>query len=157
MVDVLVVAAVVGGPVQAGVLKGAGTKNKGEKFYRGLRFEGEVGEKAVITDRDAHHRRAKIEEEHTELEPIDSEMVEIDGRADEGDEGGANEETGGDPVHAVEWDTKHNVYGFTFTSSGHFREMTRTELAFLITRNQPLGKERFFAKTPQILRFRYGT
>ncbi len=108
VVDVFVVAAVVGGPVQTGVLKSAGAKKESEKFHRSLCFEGKMGEKTVITQRDAHHRRAEVKEEHAELEPIDSVMVEIDGRADEGDKSGANKETGGNPVHAVIWNTKHN-------------------------------------------------
>ena len=67
-----------------------------------------MGEKAVITDRDTHHRRAEVEEEHAELEPIDSKMIEIDGSADKGDESGADEEAGSDPVHAVKGNTEHN-------------------------------------------------
>jgi hypothetical protein len=67
-----------------------------------------VGKKAVVTDCDAHHRRTKVKEEHTKLEPIDSKMIEIDRSADKGDKGCADKETGSDPVHAVKGDTKHN-------------------------------------------------
>jgi hypothetical protein len=71
-----------------------------------------MGEKAVITDRNAHHRRAEVEEEHAELEPIDSEMIEIDGRANKCDESGADKEAGGNPVHAVKGNAKHNIFKF---------------------------------------------
>ena len=77
-----------------------------------------MGEKAVITDRDTHHRRAEVEEEHTELEPINSEMIEIDGSANEGDESGADEETGGNPVHTVKGNAEHSVFKFMDTGVG---------------------------------------
>ena len=62
----------------------------------------------MVADRDAHHRRAEIKEKHAELEPIDAEMVEINGRTDESDKCCANEKAGRDPIHAVKRNAKHD-------------------------------------------------
>ena len=120
MIDMLVVAAMIGRPVEAGVFKGAGAEKQGEEFHRSLCFEGKVGKKAVVTDCDAHHRRTEIEEEHAELKPIDSVMIQIDGGADERDEGCADEETGRDPVHTVKGNAEHNFFKSTVTRGGLF-------------------------------------
>lgn len=145
VVDVFVVAAMVGGPVQAGVFKGAGAEKQSKEFHRSLRFERKMGEKTVITDSNAHHRRAEVEEEHAELEPIDPEMVEIDWRANECDECGANEEAGGNPVHTVKRNAKHNIFKFWLSAGWGFEKLP-SQLNLQIAHNYLTRKERFFCK-----------
>ena len=77
----------------------------------------------MIADRNAHHRRAKVKEEHAELEPIDPEMVEINGSADKCDECGANEEAGGNPVHTVKRNAKHNIFNLWLSAGGILKSL----------------------------------
>ncbi len=111
VIDVLVVAAVVGRPVEAGVFKGAGTEDQGEETHRPLGLEGEVREQPVVAQRDAHHGGHQVKSEHRELEPIDAKLEEVDGQADDGNKCGANEERTGNPVHPVEGNAIHGMVG----------------------------------------------
>lgn len=92
MIHVLVVAAMVGSPVKAGIFERTRAEDQGEKLHRRLRLEGKVGEQAVVADGDAHHRGRHVEEEEGELESVDADLVEVDGNPDEGHERGADEE-----------------------------------------------------------------
>ena len=87
----LVVAAVVRRPVEAGIFKRTRAEDEGEKFHWKLGLERQMREQAVVADRDAHHRGADEEEEHQELEPVDADLKQVDGNADERDECGADE------------------------------------------------------------------
>jgi len=64
-------------------------------------------------------------------------MEEIDGCPDEGDESGANEKTGCDPVYAVVRDAKHNVIlldggstgkGFPVAHNSHKRSLDHSQV-----------------------------
>jgi hypothetical protein len=130
VIDVLVVAAVVGRPVEAGVFERAGAENQREQADRQFRLEGQVGKQTVVADGDAHHRGDEVEEEHAELEPIDSEFHQIDGQADQRDQGGADEKRAGDPVHSVKGNT---IHGWKLLCLGRVREcgaIVRQSLSF---------------------------
>ena len=101
MVTVFVVFAMIGRPVQAGVLKRAGTEEKGEEFDRPLGLEREVGKQSVVSKSNTHCGGHRIEKEHAGKEPINSELEDVDGNSDDGDERRSYEEDTGDPVNAV--------------------------------------------------------
>ena len=63
LVDVLVVDAVVGGPVQGGVLEGSGAKQQDEDLHGPLGLEGQVGEEAVVAQGDAKTGGVVVEDE----------------------------------------------------------------------------------------------
>src|SRR5690606_2313788 len=92
VVDVLVVLAVVRGPVEGGILKGGRTEEQGGELDGASGLEGLVGEESVVAERDAHARGGKENHEEGDLEPIQSVVSDVEGNADEGDEEGDNEE-----------------------------------------------------------------
>ena len=107
MVDMLVVAAVVGCPVEAGVFKGAGTKNEGENPHRHLGLEGKVRKQTMISDRDAHHGGSQVKEEKGHQKPVGSMVIKINRKAKKGDQGGADQKRAGCPVDSVKGDAIH--------------------------------------------------
>ena len=60
-----------------------------------------MGKEAVVAECDTHGGGCRKEEEHTELEPIDTEVVEVDGHCDEGGKCREDQEDRGDPVDAA--------------------------------------------------------
>ena len=92
MVDVFVMEAVIGRPVEAGIFERTGAEDEGEEFYGHFCLKRQMGKQSVITDGDTHHRGCQVKEEHGELKPVDADFYQVDGDPNEGHEGGANKE-----------------------------------------------------------------
>jgi hypothetical protein len=78
VVRVLVVAAVVGDPVQRRVFERAGAEDQGEETDGPLRLEGEVGEQTMVPEGDAHARRDDVEQEHGRQEAAHPVVPQVD-------------------------------------------------------------------------------
>jgi hypothetical protein len=85
IVGVLMVATMVGSPIENRVLESAGPEDTGEKPHRPLGLEGEVGKEAVVTQRDTHPGRYDVEEKKRAQKPIDTLREKIDGSANHRD------------------------------------------------------------------------
>ncbi len=92
MVDVFVMKAMIGRPVEAGIFERTGAEDEGEELDGHFCLKRQMGKQTVITDGDAHHRGRQVKEEHGELEPVDADFYQVDGDPDEGHEGGADKE-----------------------------------------------------------------
>ena len=81
VIDVLMMATVIGDPRKRRVLKGSGAENQRHQANRPKRLKRHVGKQPVITERDAEPRRNHEGEEHRELKCINSVMPKVHGTA----------------------------------------------------------------------------
>lgn len=106
MIDVLVVGAVIGAPIEARIFKGAGAEDEGEEFHWPFGLKGEVRKEAVIAKGDAHGRCGNHESKHEPLKPVLLELNNIPRHGCNSEEKGTNEECAGDPVDPLERNTE---------------------------------------------------
>lgn len=110
MVNVLVVLAMVGSPVECGILECRGTEDQGEKFDRLARFEGFVSKEAMIAEGDTHPCGDEVGDEKNDQEGIKSEMIKIQRSSNHSCQERDNQEPAGEPVDSIKWNVgEHNV------------------------------------------------
>lgn len=62
----------------------------------------------MVAERDTHRGGCRVEEEHAKLEPIDTEVVKVNGHCDQGGKCREDQEDRGDPVDSIKRDfVKH--------------------------------------------------
>ncbi|MFM2171446.1 MAG: hypothetical protein RI957_1675, partial [Verrucomicrobiota bacterium] len=98
VVDMLVVGAVIGTPVEARVFKRTGTENESEQFDRPFGLERKMGEQPMIAESDAHGGGWNHESEHRPLKPSLFERYDIPWHNGDGEKECSNKEYAGDPI-----------------------------------------------------------
>ena len=87
VISVLVVAAVIGAPLERGVFYRRGPENEGEQPHRPLGLERQVGEESVITERDAQAGSDEHPDENRAVQPpvdLAAKVVEENWQTNEG-------------------------------------------------------------------------
>ena len=92
MVRVFVMTAVVGAPGQRMVLKRRCTKNQREQFNRPLGLKRLVRKQAVIAERDAQTSRDEEDQKHRRLEPVYTDLPEVNRHSGDRDQSGSDKE-----------------------------------------------------------------
>ncbi len=112
VIGVAVVAAMVRGPVEHGILERAGAEDERENAHRPFGFEGQMREQPVVAQRDAHARGEDVEQEHCRLEPIQPVVPQVDGGGDQCAHADDKEKNRVDPVNPVPGDIPfHSLCG----------------------------------------------
>lgn len=110
VVGVFVVPAMIARPHEDGIFEGGRSENEHHQAQRPFRFIGFVGEKTVITSRDAESRQDEHDEEHPHVKPVEAKEPEIDRQRGHGQQGRSDEERTGDPIDPLKWKRK-NFHG----------------------------------------------
>ncbi len=110
VVNVLMVAAMVARPLEDGVFESGRSEYEHHQAKRPFRFKGLVGEKAVITGRDAESSEDEHDEEHPEVEPVEAEEPKIDWQRGHGEQRRSDKERAADPINALSW-KRENFHG----------------------------------------------
>jgi hypothetical protein len=101
VIDMLVMAAMLGRPHEGGVLEGSGAKEEGEETDGPMRLEREMGEVAMIPEGDAEATEGEHHEEEGHLEPVEPEVPDVRRDGGEAEKQRSHQEAARDPVNAV--------------------------------------------------------
>ena len=108
VIDVLVMAAMFARPHQDGVFERTRAEEQDDKTDWPFGLERDVGEQAVITERDAEGGHRQKHKEEGEMKPIEPEIPEVKRYCGDREEERADQERTGDPVDPAKRDTgKH--------------------------------------------------
>lgn len=109
VIDVLVVAAMLGSPKQGGIFKRCSAKKESRQTHAPVRRKCLMRKQAMIPEGDAHGRGREHEEKQADLEPIDAKLPDVEWDGSERQKKGAEEEGTGWPVDAFEGYAVHRV------------------------------------------------
>lgn len=123
MIHVLMVFAVVGAPIENGVFEGAGAEEQGGELDRGARFEGEVGEEAVVAEGDAQTCQDEHSEKEANLKPVESELPDVEGDGGDSESVDDSEENTRFPVNAFPGNAREerNVHKYVLMGKAAYR------------------------------------
>lgn len=102
VVNVLMVGAVVGTPIEARVFEGAGTENECEQLHGPFSLERQVRKQTMIAKRDAHRGGRHHESKHGPLKPSLFECYDIPGNYGNREKECSNQEYASDPIDPLE-------------------------------------------------------
>lgn len=109
VIDVLVMPAMLARPHQDGIFKRGRAEEQDKNSDWPFRAESQMGEQAVIAERDAESASGEEAQKQSDLKPIEAEIPEVSRYSGDGEKESADQERTRRPVDAVGWNAKKHT------------------------------------------------